>query len=52
MRIKSKGGLTVANKTMKTPLSKIVRNPNKQNTLSKSNLEEAVKRGKNNKVNK
>ena len=52
MRLKSNGGLTIANKTMKSDLAKIVRNPNKQQVLSNSNIEEAVSKGKNNKVKK
>lgn len=52
MKVNSNGGLTIANKTIKKPLGKVVRNPNKDNVLSKSNIDDAINKGKRNKVQK
>lgn len=52
MKVRSNGGLTVANKTIKKPLGKVVRNQNKQNVLSKSNIDDALTKGKRNKIHK
>lgn len=45
VRVKSDGALTYVNRTMKPEVAKVLRNPNKQRKLSRSNIEEATENG-------
>lgn len=50
MRVKNSGALTIARKTMKPAVAKLLRPNGRVGVLHRDNLKEAISRGHNNRV--